>query len=119
MIPLSPRIVRFFLLSTFVLAQARFTEASDNRDVFIASVEGDVRISRGDGHRPDLNKPWQQALAGELLRTGCALASGKGRAEIDFEDGSVIYMAENSLLLFTDLSATERRTLSKMTLATG
>jgi hypothetical protein len=119
MIPLSPRIVRFFLLSTFVLVQARFTEASDNRDVFIASVEGDVRISRGDGQRPDLNRPWQQALAGELLRTGCALASGKGRAEIDFEDGSAIYMAENSLLLFTDLSATDLRTLSKMTLATG
>jgi hypothetical protein len=119
MVPLSPRIVRFLLVSTFVLAQARFAQASDIRDVFIASVEGDVRISRSDGHRPDLNKPWQQALDGELLQTGCALASGNGRAEVDFEDGSAIYLAENSLLLFTDLSATDRRTLSKMTLATG
>lgn len=119
MIPLSPRVVRFFLVSAFVLAQARVTQASDIRDTFIASVEGDVRISRGDGHRLDLNKPWQQALAGELLPTGCALASGKGRAEVDFEDGSAIYLAENSLLLFTDLRAADRRTLSKMTLATG
>lgn len=119
MIPLSPRIVRFLLLSAFVLAEAPLSEASDTRDVYLASVEGDVRISHGDGHHPDLNKSWRQALAGELLETGCVLASGDGRAEIAFEDGSAIYLAENSLLLFTDLSATDRRTLSKMTMATG
>jgi hypothetical protein len=76
----------------------------DEREVRVVSVQGDVRLSRGDGKRPDLKKPWEQAQSGQLIEQGFALATGNGRAEIEFEYGSTVFLAENSLLLFGDLS---------------
>ena len=80
---------------------------------------GDVRLSRGDGKRTKLNDAWEQALKGESLQQGFALATGNGRAEIEFEDGSTAYLAEDSLLLFTTLSASGDSIKSRVTLATG
>lgn len=38
------------------------------------------------------------------IQQGFALATGKGRAEIEFEDGSALYLAPNSVLLFRKLT---------------
>ncbi|HEX8837331.1 MAG TPA: FecR family protein [Candidatus Acidoferrum sp.] len=118
----SPRIPFFALLSSLLLAippQALGSKGREARAVFIASVQGDVRISNGQDHHPDLNTPWQEALGGELVVEGSALATGNGRAEIEFENGSTVYLAENSLLLFKELRAPGDRVLSRMALATG
>lgn len=118
----SPRIPFFALLSSLLLAvppQALGSKGREDRVVFIASVQGDVRISNGKNHHPDLNTPWQEALGGELVVEGSALATGNGRAEVEFENGSTVYLAENSLLLFKELSAPGDRALSRMALATG
>jgi FecR-like protein len=118
----SPRIFPFVLLSSLLLSIAPEAQASkgrEAREVRVASVQGDVRLSRGNGKHIDLNKPWEQAQGGELLEEGCALATDHGRAEIAFENGSTVYLAENSLLLFRELSAPGDRTVSRMTLATG
>jgi hypothetical protein len=118
----SPRIPFFALLSSLLLAiapQALGSKGRENRVVFLASVQGDVRISNGQDHHADLNTPWQEALGGELVVEGSALSTGNGRAEIEFEDGSTVYLAENSLLLFKELRAPGDRVLSRMALATG
>jgi len=98
------RFLSFLAVSTLLLCSALSAFASDDndaREVRISFVEGDVRLSRGDGKHTDLNKPWEQAQGGELLGRGFAVATGIGRAEIEFENGSTLYLAQNSLLLFT------------------
>ncbi len=116
------RLLSFFILSTLLLCSTPLAFASDDgdaREVRIASVQGDVRLSRGDGKHTHLNKTWEQAQAGELLEQGFALATGNGRAEIEFENGSTAFLAENSLLLFRELSAPADRLVTRMTLPTG
>ena len=116
------RFLSFLAVSTLLLCSALSAFASDDndaREVRISFVEGDVRLSRGDGKHTDLNKPWEQAQGGELLGRGFAVATGIGRAEIEFENGSTLYLAQNSLLLFTELSTRGDRVVTRMTLPTG
>ena len=118
----SPRIPFLALLSSLLVAippQALGSQGREDRVVFIASVQGDVRISDGKDHHADLNTPWQEVLGGERVVEGSALSTGNGRAEIEFENGSTVYLAENSLLLFKELRAPGDRAVSRMALATG
>lgn len=120
----SARVVFFVLLSslTFIIPPkllASKDKDDDAREVYLASVQGDVRISTGKDRRPDLNQPWEQARTGARISQGYALATGDGRAEIEFEGGSIVYLAENSLLLFRDLSSPGDRLISSMSLPTG
>jgi hypothetical protein len=94
-------------------------EESDIREVRVSYVQGDVRLSRGDGKHIDLRKDWEQAHSGQLLEEGFAVATGAGCAEIEFENGSTVYLAENSLLVFNELSSTDDGLVSRVTLATG
>ncbi len=71
--------------------------------VRLSYVEGDVRISRGEKKKHDKNSGWEQAVADLPLETGYSLVTGNGRAEIELEDASTIYLAENSVLTFNDL----------------
>jgi hypothetical protein len=89
------------------------------REVRLSLVQGDVRLSRGDGKQPDLKKPWEVAQGGELIEQGFAVATGNGSAEFEFENGSTAYLAENSLLLFRELSSPGERTITGMALPTG
>jgi hypothetical protein len=91
----------------------------DSRDVRIAHVSGDVRISHGDGKHPNLKKSWEEARSGELVEQGFAVATGDGSAEIELEFGSTIYLAKNSLLLFRGLSSRRDDLTTRMALATG
>lgn len=116
------RVTPIFLFASLLLSIAPEAPASkdrQDRQVYVTFVQGDVRISRGKGHHPDLNQSWEQAVGGELVEQGYALATGNGRAEIDFENGSTVYLAANSIVLFRELSAPGNRLISRMTLATG
>jgi hypothetical protein len=96
--------------------------ASDDtaaREVRLSWVQGDVRLSRGNAKHTDLNKSWEQAQGGQLLEPGFAVATGIGRAEIEFENGSTAYLAENSLLLFGELFARGEQVFTRMTLPAG
>lgn len=97
-------VVLFFSLTLILPSELRAKKTANDREVYITFVRGDVRVSMGSDHHPDLNQPWEQAVKGDLVGQGYALATGDGRAEIAFEDGSTVYLAENSLLLFGDLS---------------
>jgi hypothetical protein len=75
--------------------------STDAQLVRISYLQGDVRFNRGDGKQPDLKKPWEEAQVNLRIEQDFALATGDdGRAEIEFESGSVIYVAENSVILF-------------------
>jgi FecR protein len=69
--------------------------------VRIRYAEGDVRVSRGKR-----GATWESAVSGLPLETGFNLVTGDGRAEIEFEDASTLYLAEDSALVFDDLETT-------------
>ncbi len=72
---------------------------SNVRIVRLSDVQGAVQLDRGTGRgfeKAFLNMPITQ---GVKLKTG-----DDGRAEVEFEDNSVIHLVPNSTLDFTDLS---------------
>jgi len=74
--------------------------------VRISFVEGDVRIARGEAKDKPAGAVWEKAVANLPLETGFSLVTGAGRAEIEFEDDSTLYLGENSVLTFNDLHTT-------------
>ncbi|HWZ99142.1 MAG TPA: FecR domain-containing protein [Candidatus Dormibacteraeota bacterium] len=106
----------FFAISPMATAS---TETHYERDVRLGLVEGDVRLSRGVKDHSDLGKTWEQALRGELVAQGFALATGDGRVSIDFENGATVFLAENSLLIFSDLDDSDDGMLSTLVLVSG
>jgi hypothetical protein len=87
--------------------------------VRLSYVQGDVRFSRGDRKGPDLSTPWEQAGANLPILENYSIATGNGRAEIEFEYGTTLYLAENSLLLFPMLTVTDGVQATRMELVTG
>lgn len=83
--------------------------------VRIRHVEGDVRISRGNK-----NAVWETAVADLPLETGFNLVTGAGgRAEIEFEDASTVYLDENSAMAFNQLETTDGIPHTALGLLTG
>ncbi len=89
--------------STTVINLANLLPGANPEIVRLSYVQGDVRFSRGDGKTAELSKSWEQALANLPILQGYAVATGDGRAEIEFEYGSTVYLAENSVLIFQTL----------------
>jgi hypothetical protein len=87
--------------------------------VRLSYVQGDVRFSRGDRKSPDLSKSWEQAAENLPILQGYSVATGNGRAEIEFECGSTLYLAENSVLLFGSLTVADGVPSTEMELVTG
>jgi hypothetical protein len=93
--------------------------------VRLSYVEGDVRISRGKlGEKADaaVNESatgWEAAVENLPIESGYSLVTGKGRAEIEFEDASVVYVGENSVLTFGELTATGGVPYTEMALLSG
>ena len=106
------------LIGAFCAPVALASHNSGDREVRIVTVSGDVRLSPGDGKRPDLNRPWELAQRGDLVEQGASIATVDGRAEIEFEDGSTAYLAEKSLLSFSEISSGNKR-ITRMSLVTG
>jgi hypothetical protein len=102
----------------FILGQ-HYSNQTYAQIVRISYVEGDVRIQRGAaGPRSD-ESTWEKAVADLPLETGFSLATGEGRAEIEFENASTIYLAENSVLTFNDLHTTVGIPYTELGLLTG
>lgn len=74
--------------------------------VRISYLEGDVRLSRGRAGQKATGDAWDKAAVDIPLESGFSLATGKGRAEIEFEDASTAYLGENSALVFGNLTTT-------------
>ena len=89
-----------FAVGTILMAQCLRAEdaAQAARAARLSSVDGQVRISQGSEVLAD------QALANTPLFEGTQITTSEdGRAEIQFEDGSVARLAPNSTLTLTVL----------------
>jgi len=88
--------------------------------VRLSYVEGDVRLARGPAGEKATGDEWEKAAADVPVYDGFTLATGAdGRAEIEFEDTSHVYLGENSVLSFTDISATGGVPHTELALVSG
>jgi len=87
--------------------------------VRLSLVDGDVRVSRGKEGERATGGDWGQATTGLPIETGFSLVTGKGRAEIELEDASTVYLGENSVLTFNELTATGGVPYTDATLVSG
>jgi hypothetical protein len=87
--------------------------------VRVSYVEGDVRVSRGKDAAKQTGAEWEKAVSGLPLETGFLLVTGKGRAEVEFEDASTAYLGEDSSLVLTELSAVDGVPTTRLGLISG
>jgi len=100
------------------VAQSQTAAVVNPQIVRVSYVEGDVRVSRGAG-RDKGASVWEQAAVDLPLETGYSLVTGDGRAEIELEDASIVYLDKNSVLSFTELSTTGDAPYSALNLLSG
>ncbi|HVZ16695.1 MAG TPA: FecR family protein, partial [Terriglobales bacterium] len=98
---MATRRVLFALLAVCLLLAVMPVSFADShaRIVRLSDLQGDVQIDRNTGHgleRAIMNMPITQ---GVRLETGPS-----GRAEVEFENGSALRLAENTSVEFSDLT---------------
>lgn len=107
------------LISALALAAVPVRAADNNtysyaRIVRLSYVNGDVQIVRAD-------KPnnWQPAAMNMPIQQGFAIGTNNGRAVIELEQGTTIFLAENSVLQFTELALANGGRITRLTLSDG
>jgi hypothetical protein len=95
------------------------TEMYNPQIVRVSYVQGEVKLSMGIDGSPDLGKKWISAAVNFPIEEGATLATEDGRAEVEFENGSVAYLAEHSVLQFDGLTSNSQGTSTSVTLLTG
>ncbi len=96
-----------------------YSDATYAEIVRIGYVDGDVRIQRGEPNGKPGSATWEKAVADLPLETGFSLVTGAGRAEIEFENASTLYLGENSVLTFNDLHETAGVPYTELALLSG
>jgi hypothetical protein len=102
----------------FILGQ-HYSNVTYPQIVRISYVEGDVRVQRGEANEKTNSGSWEQAVANLPVETGFSMVTGAGRAEIEFENASTIYLGENSVLTFNDLHTTSGIPYTELGLLSG
>lgn len=95
------------------------TETYGPQIVRVSYVQGEVKLSLGIDGGPDLGKNWVAAGVNFPIEEGATLATEDGRAQVEFENGSMAYLAEKSVLQFDELFSDSQGTITKVTLLTG
>ncbi|MGB9512449.1 MAG: FecR family protein [Candidatus Acidiferrum sp.] len=113
----------FVLLTSFAVVTPQVK--ADTKDhgqpemVWLNYVQGEVKLSPGHNGEPKLGKDWIQANAGQVVEEGYTLVTENGRAEVEFEDGTMVYLAENSALEFDTLWSGPQTFSTYLDLLTG
>jgi hypothetical protein len=87
--------------------------------VRVSRLEGDVRIARASSNEKSKKEAWETAEMNLPLESGDSLVTGDGRAEIEFENASTVYLAPNSVLMLSDLHTTTGVPHSEVELLSG
>jgi hypothetical protein len=96
-------------------------DTSHIRIIRLSLVQGDVRFAssfHGDS-LTDTNAVWQTAPLNMPIREGSVLATGTGRAEVEFENGAMAFLSENTVLEFYDLSLHDGEKITRLVLRQG
>jgi FecR protein len=116
---------RSILLSLLALLLAgAYPAAADSghaRIIRLSLVQGDVRFTRDTHGDPlaDQKAVWETAVLNLPVRQGYVLATDNGRAEIEFENGAMAFLNENTALEFYDLSLNDGARTTRLVLRQG
>src|SRR5580704_6000838 len=95
-----------FLFALSLGSQAVSADAGHARVIRLSLVQGDVRFTREAHGDPlaDQKAQWETAQANLPVRQGYVVATDNGRAEVEFENGAMAFLNENTVLEFYELS---------------
>jgi hypothetical protein len=117
--------LRFAIIFVFAwslaVLQPTKTWASNARIIRLSLVQGDVRIlhdSKGDPLANDKTS-WTRAELNLPIREHDVIATDNGRAEVEFENGAMAFINENSVLEFFDLSLEDGSFTTRLILRQG
>jgi FecR protein len=115
----TPALTLFSLL--FVTASPSFADSSHVRIIRLSLVQGDVRFARDVKGDPlaSGNATWEAADMNLPIRQGYVLATDKGRAEVEFENGSLAFLSDGTVLEFYDLSLEDGAKTTRLVLRQG
>jgi FecR protein len=111
----------FVFAWSFAALQPVHTAASNARIIRLSLVQGDVRIlhdSKGDPLAND-KAAWSRAELNLPIREHDVIATDSGRAEVEFENGAMAFINENSVLEFFDLSLEDGSFTTRLILRQG
>ncbi len=110
-----------FLLMPLAGWRPAVADSSHARIIRLSLVQGDVRFTR-DVHGDPLTSDkatWEGATLNLPIRQGYVLATDHGRAEVEFENGAMAFLAENTVLEFYDLSLEDGAKTTRLVLRQG
>ncbi len=95
--------------------------SSHARIIRLSLIQGDVRFAR-DAHGDPLTDSktlWETAELNLPIREGYVLATDNGRAEVEFENGAMAFLNQNTVLEFYDLSLDDGARTTRLVLRQG
>jgi hypothetical protein len=118
---LIPSIAIILLLVLFVGARPAAADSSHARIIRLSLVQGDVRFTREAHGDPltDSSAVWETAPLNLPIRQGYVISTDNGRAEIEFENGAMAFLKENTVLEFYDLSLDDGAHTTRLVLRQG
>src|SRR5207237_8373848 len=104
--------------SLFVAAAPGADDSSHARIIRLSLVQGDVRFARETHGDPlaDSKPGWENAELNLPIRQGYVLATDNGRVEVEFENGAMAFLKENTVLEFYDISLNDGARTTRMVL---
>jgi hypothetical protein len=100
---------------------ATFADSSHARIIRVSYVQGDVRFLRESTGDPlaDTKATWEKAALNLPIRQGNLLATDEGRAEVEFENGTMAFLKEHTVLEFYDLTLRDGAHTTRLVLRQG
>jgi len=118
-------LIAFIALTLMVVfligAPLASADSSHARIIRLSLVQGDVRFATQTHGDPltDANASWSTAELNLPIRQGYVLATDNGRAEVEFENGAMAFLKENTVLEFYDLSLHDGDRTTRLILRQG
>jgi len=118
---LIPFLVVILLFALFAGAYPAAADSSHARIIRLSLVQGDVRFARDLHGDPlaDSRAAWETAELNLPIRQGYVLATDNGRAEVEFENGAMAFLKENTVLEFYDLTLRDGARTTRLVLRQG
>lgn len=118
---LLPSLLLILLIALFLGVQTASGDSSHARIIRVSLVSGDVRFATQTHGDPltDSKANWDAAQLNLPIRQGYVLATDNGRAEVEFENGTLAFLKENTVLEFYDLSLKDGALITRLVLRQG
>jgi hypothetical protein len=118
---LLPFIFVILLFAMCISSPPAAADSSHARIIRLSLVQGDVRFARETHGDPLANSKatWEAAEPNLPVRQGYVIATDNGRAEVEFENGAMAFLKENTVLEFYDLSLNDGARTTRLVLRQG